>query len=118
MPTGGHAQGVTLAPRSNVSHCGVTGSFTPAWRISEVIADIIAEGDETIDIDCRECSIGIARGRLRGGVWGLSFVRKNFRKGSTSAEGRRTCYQAARPSWTGPGERRGPSDRDGHEHHR
>jgi hypothetical protein len=82
-------------PPANASHWGVTGSFSPAWGIPTVIGDLIASGDEDVDIHGQEFSIGLVRGSIGGGDWGVAFARKKFAKGSTAVEHLETCSQVS-----------------------
>lgn len=103
VPNAAIAQGVVPDPPPNASHWGVTGSFTPAWQIPRVIANIITAGDEKVDIHGQEFSIGFARGSIGRGDWGVAFVRKTFRKGSTSVEEREQCVGPQGPPLCPPG---------------
>jgi hypothetical protein len=67
------------------SSWGVVGSFVPRWDIPSSLEPLavlhFSEDDAAIgDLDLRgqEFRIGVARGRMRSGDWGVSFVRKTF----------------------------------------
>src|SRR5690242_9047919 len=68
-----------VALAQDVSRWGIVGSVTPQWKVPSQLEKIF---DGTVDIKGSDVSIGIARGRSRGGDWGVSFVHKRFKDGS------------------------------------
>ena len=73
------------AQSAEPSSWGVVGSVVPRWNIPpnlEVVAALhFSEDDAEIkDLDLRggDFRIGIARGRMRSGDWGVSFVRRTY----------------------------------------
>jgi hypothetical protein len=73
----------------DTSHWGVAVRVSPTWKVPsnfKVLFDA-----QTVDIKSQDFSIGIARGRARGGDWSVSYVRKNFKDGSTADNTETTC---------------------------
>lgn len=63
-------------------HFGVGVSFAPFWKSRGDL--LVTTGLEDVGtVEGTEFAIGLVRGRMRGGEWGISFVRKPF-KDSTS----------------------------------
>ena len=67
------------------SRWGAIGTFVPWWRVPpsmEVIASLhFSEDDAEIsaqELEGQELRIGIARGRMHSGDWGVSYVRKTY----------------------------------------
>jgi hypothetical protein len=69
----------SVSAAQDASHWGIVGSFTPIWKVPSQLEDLF-EG--TVDIKGTDFSVGIARGRSRGGDWGVSFIHKKFKDGS------------------------------------
>ena len=69
------------AAQSDRSHWGVSASFTPRWEIPSSAGPLFEA--EPVDISGSEFRIGIVRGRDLSGDWGVSFVRKRIKDGST-----------------------------------
>ena len=61
------------------SHWGIVGTATPLWKVPSQLEQLF---DGTVDIKGQDVSIGIARGRSRGGDWGVSFIHKRLKDGS------------------------------------
>jgi hypothetical protein len=59
---------------------GVVASFTPkqSWKIVEGLDEFIFSHEGSADLSSTDFSIGIARGRTRGGDWGVSFSRRSI----------------------------------------
>jgi len=77
---------------------GVSGSFSSPWRFPQSVANVVAGDNKTdlkVDIPGWEFTVGFVRGRVRGGDWGVSFIRKAFKKGSTAVEERERCFGGA-----------------------
>jgi hypothetical protein len=71
-----------FAQGTDASHWGVGASFAPYWKAQSRIQEtFFAEGDGSLE--GTEFTVGIVRGRRRGGEWGVSFVRKPIRQGAT-----------------------------------
>ena len=68
---------------------GVQASFTPKWTGNESFTKWIVDG--TADVEGSEWTIGFVRGAMNGGDWGLSYVRKPFKDGSTFVENDEEC---------------------------
>jgi hypothetical protein len=69
---------------------GVAVSFAPNWKIPEgdspfgKLAEVsLSQGDLGYDVSGADFRIGIVRGRHGQGDWGVSFVRRSFKEGST-----------------------------------
>ena len=57
---------------------GVQASLTPEWRSADLVRRIF--GFEKFDLSGSDFTVGFARGRMRSGHWGLSFVRQEWRE--------------------------------------
>ena len=73
---------------SNGSHWGVAVSFTPVMSSPSAFEDLIGA---TIDFQGPEFTIGIARGRMDGGDWAVSFLRKKLDDDSVYDESELEC---------------------------
>jgi hypothetical protein len=82
-----------FAQLSESKHWGVAVSFTPKWEAMDRFHDVFVE-EEGSSIEGTEFTIGIARGSMRGGDWGVSFVRKPFKDGLTFSETTSDCDPA------------------------
>ena len=60
---------------------GVSASFTPTWKSPREFRFLI--GAEDLDLQGSEFRIGVVRGRVLDGEWGLSFVSQTIDEGST-----------------------------------
>ena len=69
---------------------GVQASLTPEWRSAGLVRDIF--GFEKFDLSGSDFTVGFARGRMRSGHWGLSFLRQEWRE--VSVCGDLECYGA------------------------
>ena len=69
---------------------GVQASLTPEWRSAGLVRDIF--GFEKFDLSGSDFTVGFARGRMRSGHWGLSFLRQEWRE--VSVCGDLGCYGA------------------------
>lgn len=77
------------------THWGVNFSFTPQWEISDSVRKVIYEANDEGTMKGREISIGFVRGSMRGGDWGLSFVRKPFDDESGVVTHDQDCFNQA-----------------------
>ena len=75
------AVAVPAAAQSDRSHWGVSASFMPVWEIPSSAGPLFEA--EPVDMSGSEFRIGIVRGRDLAGDWGISFVRKRVKDGST-----------------------------------
>ena len=73
------------AQGSESSSWGVVGTFVPKWEVTSTFEPLAAfhfsEDDISIqdqNLQGNEFRIGIARGRVTGGDWGVSFVRRTL----------------------------------------
>ncbi len=66
------------------SSWGVSGAFVPSWTVpaDNVVFRAMFAAD-AVDITGSEFRIGFVRGRTLGGDWGVSFVRRKLKDGST-----------------------------------
>jgi hypothetical protein len=71
------------------AHWGVVGSFVPQWKVPTLLENLF---DGTVDIKGTDISIGIARGRDRGGDWGVSFIHKTMKDGSLIEKIDQVCF--------------------------
>jgi hypothetical protein len=58
------------------SSWGVIGGFVPQWDTSATIKNLFDA--DTVNLSGGELRIGVVRGRVLSGDWGVSFVRKSF----------------------------------------
>lgn len=56
---------------------GVQASLTPEWRSIDFVREFL--GAERLDLSGSDFMIGFARGRMRSGHWGVSFLRQEWR---------------------------------------
>ena len=56
---------------------GITGSLIPQWRTSPGVNKILFQDDD-VRLRGSEFEVGIVRGRVSSGDWGVSFFRKSF----------------------------------------
>jgi hypothetical protein len=79
----------------NPSHWGVVGGFVPLWKTTSSVENLgtLVFADDAVELlKGSEFRIGIARGRILSGDWGVSFIRKNFNdQDPTTAEEGRGC---------------------------
>jgi hypothetical protein len=68
----------------DASHWGVVGAISPAqsWNAIQELTEYLFEHEGSANIKSTDFTIGIARGRERGGDWGVSFVRRTLKDGS------------------------------------
>ena len=64
------------------------GSVTPDWTIPSQLKSVF---DGTIDLKGGDFAIGVGRGRALGGEWGIEFVHKSVKDGSTLAKIDQKC---------------------------
>ena len=66
------------------SSWGVSGSFVPSWTVpADNALSKAMFGADALDIAGSEFRVGFVRGRMMGGDWGVSFVRRKLKDGST-----------------------------------
>jgi len=68
---------------------GIQASFTPTWTGNETFTKWLIDG--VPDVEGSEWTFGFVRGTMNGGDWGLSYVRKPFKDGSTFVENEDEC---------------------------
>ena len=78
-----------VAAAAQGTRWGVQASFTPTWTGNESFTKWLIDG--TADVEGSEWTIGFVRGTMNGGDWGLSYVRKPFKDGSTFVENEEEC---------------------------
>jgi hypothetical protein len=69
----------TAAAQISRSYWGVSGGFIPDWKVPSSF-EFFFDADE-VDVSGSEFHIGVVRGRMAGGDWGVSFVRKRLSDG-------------------------------------
>jgi len=74
------------------SHWGVIVSGSPAWTVTESVRDLLADEDETLNIEGTEFAIGLARGSTLGGDVSVSYVRKPWKDGLGLSSDRTDCF--------------------------
>jgi hypothetical protein len=74
------------------SHWGVGVSASPAWKITARAKELLADEDETINIEGSEVAIGFVRGSTLGGDIGVSYVRKPWKDGLGFSADSTDCF--------------------------
>lgn len=66
------------------SSWGVSGSYVPSWKVpgDNPVFKAVFNAD-AVNISGSEFRVGFVRGRMHGGDWGVSFVRRTLKDGST-----------------------------------
>lgn len=79
---------VVAAASAQESSWGVSGSFVPSWTVpgDNAVFKAMFNAD-SVDITGSEFRVGFVRGRMLGGDWGVSFVRRKLKDGSTLSAG-------------------------------
>jgi hypothetical protein len=79
---------------------GVSVSFAPNWKVPEgdspfgKLAEVaLTAGDLGYDVSGADFRIGVVRGRHLQGDWGVSYVRRTFKEGSTQGGILTECEQ-------------------------
>jgi hypothetical protein len=73
-----------LPARAQNSSWGVSGGITPRWEIpSNAIKSLFDL--EAVDLTGSDFHIGVVRGKEMGGDWGVSLVRRHFRKDASAS---------------------------------
>ena len=76
--------------RERESRWGAAVSFTPLWKGErDLVEMLISDGEGSVE--GTQFSIGIARGSLWGGDWGVSYVRTPFKDGLQLVEAESSC---------------------------
>jgi hypothetical protein len=83
---------VVCAQDADKSHWGVSVSATPSWEMMDRLKDVLFDEGEDGTLKGSEFTVGVVRGSMRGGDWGVSFVRKPFDDGSGTTETREDCF--------------------------
>src|SRR5262245_32345667 len=72
---------------------GVAVSFAPSWKVPEgdspfgKLAEVaLTAGDLGYDVSGSDFRIGFVRGRHLQGDWGVSYVRRTFKEGSSQGD--------------------------------
>jgi hypothetical protein len=68
------------------SHWGAIVTFTPEWTVKDTFEGLFEASPN--NMSGSEFQIGIARGRMQSGDWGVSLVKRRVKAGSTLGEGR------------------------------
>jgi hypothetical protein len=71
------------AQLDTTSHFGVGVSFSPYWKSRDDLMVTVGLDDLGGKIEGSEFTIGMVRGSMRGGEWGVSFVRKPVKDTTT-----------------------------------
>lgn len=66
------------------SSWGVAGTMVPSWRVPDnsSVSEAVFEA-ERVDLGGSEFRVGVVRGRMLSGDWGVSYVRRQIDDGST-----------------------------------
>jgi hypothetical protein len=70
------------------SHWGVVASVTPQWQVPSQLKDAFGG---TVDVKGTDFTVGIVHGRALSGDWGVSYIRKTVKDGSTVAKIDQQC---------------------------
>lgn len=86
---------IAMAQLSKDGHWGVAASFNPTWTSHDKFREFLYGLDGDWDLEGSEFSIGLVRGSMGGGEWGVSFVRKPFKNGPPLVEvdSETSCFQ-------------------------
>ena len=68
--------------------------MTPSWNLASALRNLIQDNSTSVDIQGSELTVWIVRGSRRGGDWGVSFVSKPFKDGSSFIQTDQFCPQA------------------------
>jgi len=79
----------------NPSHWGASFSVAPGWDLAPQLKKLIQNDSTSVDIQGSEFAVGIVRGSRRGGDWGVSFISKPFKDGSSFVSTDQTCFQTS-----------------------
>jgi hypothetical protein len=80
----------TASAQDDRSHWGVIAQYTPEWNVADGIFEDLFEAKPNT-LTGSEFQIGIARGRMQSGDWGVSFVRRKVNAGSTLGGREQQC---------------------------
>jgi hypothetical protein len=86
--------GLAPAVAKAQSHWGVSFSGTPRWELASQLKEVLEGDDAVVDIKGSEVTVGIVRGSKLGGDWGVSFVHKPFKDGSSAVDSDEDCFQS------------------------
>jgi hypothetical protein len=80
---------------------GVGGAIVPAWKVpsgsgplAKLGEAVLESGDLGVEIDGADFRIGVVRGRIDSGEWGVSFVRRSMKDGSTQGGFEQSCFDS------------------------
>jgi hypothetical protein len=82
-------------PQPNPSHWGASFSTTPSWDLAAPLKHLIQNDGTAVTVQGSEFTVGLVRGSRRGGDWGVSFVSKPFKNGSSFVSTDQACFQNA-----------------------
>ena len=74
---------------------GVQTSFTPRWRSVGLVEDVFQI--DALDITGSDFTFGFARGRMRSGHWGVSFLRQRWQEAHICGDG--ACAGSRGSAW-------------------
>jgi len=94
----------------HVTHWGMTGTFTPRWTSPDTFDDLYEFTPS--DVKGWDFRVGIVRGKMAGGEWGVSLIHKRISNDSTMGDFTERCelqecypegdtYTFSDASWTG-----------------
>jgi hypothetical protein len=80
---------------------GVSGTFVPGWKVptgdspfAKLAEAVLTSADQGLDVDGADFRIGVVRGRLLDGDWGVSYVHRSFDDGSFQGDIVNDCPSA------------------------
>ena len=82
------AAGAASAQQQEPSSWGVSGALAPLWKVpaDQKIFTALFDADQ-VNVNGSEFRVGFVRGRMLGGDWGVSFLRRRIDDGSTVSRG-------------------------------
>ncbi len=82
------------------SRWGAAATVVPVWSIptgssplAKLAEAVVEASDFGVDVEGVDFRIGVVRGRMRAGEWGVSFVRRTMKDGSTQGGFEESCEQ-------------------------
>lgn len=87
------------------SRWGASFTFIPKWSIPTgdsalaALGELMATGADEggANVEAKDFRIGVVRGKRLGGEWGVSFVKRSYKDGSTQGAVSQQCFQGSGP---------------------
>jgi len=88
--------------QTDLTRWGAGAGIVPVWSIPTgsgplaKLAEFVHEsGDFGVDVDGIDFRVGVVRGRTLAGEWGVSFVRRSMKDGSTQGGFQVDCFESS-----------------------